>query len=108
MSVAPSFPWEDTRERVYGWKSIAARIGLSKTAAHRYSDPEKWTFPLPAYHSPLGWFAYADELTFWFARWKLPRGAEGALTRRGRKSATRMPARDSVQRRRGKQGSATA
>jgi hypothetical protein len=81
---AGPYPWSDSRPRIYGWKAIAAELNMSKTAAWRYADTEVWTFPLPAYLSPMGWFAYADELSFWFTRFKLPRGTEHALMRRAK------------------------
>lgn len=95
------YPWEDQRVRIYGYKSIGARVNLSKSAIARYADPEEWLYPLPVYEDPKGLFAYEDELTLWFARWRLPAGIPGALMKR-KKSGTRSRARDSVRKRRAK------
>lgn len=70
-------------ERIHGWKSIAAEIGVSVTKARSLADPYI-KIHLPVFHDWIGPYVTKTDLEWWKGRYKASHGFHAELKKQSR------------------------
>ena len=71
----------ETSDRVYGWKAIAAELGVSVSQARKLADPRR-RFMMPVRFGPRGIYITREQLDMWWKHYDAPYGLHRELSGR--------------------------